>query len=276
MAYFAKNKGVKTIVESGSESGVGSNDTLLIEIGKEHCFTALFDKKANSITAVQMMTFNEAEAEEHLPGIIQRLAGHHFHSVVVCSAFPQALLFPTKYFQKDYTALNTVYDLPAQAYFYDSIEEWQMVNAYALPEPIYDIITDSFPDARFMHCYTPAIKIYNGFVADQQLSVHFAGNFFRVVLKKEMAIHLVQTWRYQSPLDVVYYLLRICQEFGLEQQQVFLILSGLIEKDSALFTEMQQYFTNIHFAQQPEISLPQSQHPHYYFTAVYNLAACVL
>jgi hypothetical protein len=74
----------------------------------------------------------------------------------------------------------------------------------------------------------------------------------------------------------VYYLLRLCQEFDLLQQEVFVILSGLVEKDSALYTELQQYFTNIHFAQQPEISLPQSQHPHYYFTAVYNLAACVL
>jgi hypothetical protein len=202
MAYFAKNRGLKTLVESGTNSDIGSGDTLLLEIGKGHCFTALLDRINNSISAVRMMAFDETGAEEHLPVILQPYTGSSFASVVVCSAFPQALLFPTKYFRKDYTPLNTFYDLPAQAYFHDNLEEWQMVNAYALPEGVYDLIIDRFADARFLHCYTPAIKIYNGYVADHQLSVHFSGNYFRVLLKKDMAVHLVQTWRYQSPLDV--------------------------------------------------------------------------
>ena len=221
------------------------------------------------------MSFDETGMEEQLTGIVRSLRETKFASVVIGTAFPQALLFPTKYFKRDYSALNVIYDLPAQAYFYDSIEEWQMVNAYAVPEAVYDVITDVFPKARFMHCYTPAIKTYNGFVADNQLSVHFTGPYFRVLLKKDMAVHLVQTYTYQSPADVVYYLLKICCEFGLSQPEVYLILSGLVEKESHLFSELQHYFSNIHFTQQPEISLPENPHPHYFFTSIYNLAACV-
>jgi hypothetical protein len=75
---------------------------------------------------------------------------------------------------------------------------------------------------------------------------------------------------------VAYYLLKICYAFELSQQEVYLILSGLVEKSSNLFAELQQYFAHIHFAQRPEISLPQTSHPHHYFTSLYNLAACVL
>jgi hypothetical protein len=195
--------------------------------------------------------------------------------VVVCAAFPQAILFPHKYFKRDYSALKAVYDLPAQAYFYDSIEEWQMVNAYAVPESIYDSLTDAFAKVQFIHCYTPAIKVYNGFVADNQLSVHFTGRYFRVLLKKEMAVQLVQTYAYKTPLDVVYYLLKICREFAVSQADVYLILSGLVEKESTLYAEVRQYFGQVHFAQQPVIKLPQSPHPHHFFTSLYNLAACV-
>ncbi len=267
---------MNTLLDIGRDSAAASGQTLLLEVGRDQCFTALFDKQANSISRLHMAAFDELEGEALLRPLLEEYAGRRFESVVVCSAFPQALLFPKKVFKKDFTALNTVYDLPAQAYFYDSLDEWQMINAYAVPESLYDTVTDLFPDARFLHCYTPTIKIYNGYVADHQLSVHFSGRSFRVLLKKDMAVHLVQTWQYRAPLDVVYYLLCICQAFGLQQGQVFLILSGLVEKNSALVAELQQYFTNVHFAQQPEISLPQSGYPPYYFTAVYNLAACVL
>jgi hypothetical protein len=266
---------LKTLFDIGTEQEENSQQTLLLEVGKGHCSIAHLNKQSNSISFVQVVSFDEPEIEERFPELVRSFDGQRFETVVACSAFPQSLLFPIKYFKQDYTALNLVYDLPAQAYFYDRIEEWQMVNAYAVPERIYDTLTETFPNVAFMHCYTPGIKVYNGFVADNQLSVHFTEKFFRVLLKKDMMVHLAQMYPYQAPLDVVYYLLKICHEFGLSQQEVFVILSGLVEKNSILFTELQQYFTNIHFAMQPEIGLPQSPHPHYFFTSIYNLAACV-
>jgi hypothetical protein len=266
---------LKTLFDIGGENEAGSDYTLLLEIGREHVSTAYLHKKNNAIHRVHVQSFDELEMEDEFPGILFSLKEQSFESVVVCSAFPQALLFPTRYFKKDYSALNSIYDLPAQAYFYDTIEDWQLVNAYAMPETIYDSLTETFQSIQFIHCYTPAIKIYNGYVADNQLSVHFSGQYFRLLLKKDMAVHLVQTYPYKTPLDVIYYLLRICHEFELQQQEVFLILSGLVEKESNLYTDLQQYFSNIHFAQQPEIRLPQSPHPHYFFTGIYNLAACV-
>ncbi len=274
--YFAKNWGLKTLFDIGQDREAGSEHTLLLEIGKDHCGSALFHKATNTIDRIRLTTFDELESSAYLAEILQPLKEVTYRSVVVCSAFPQAMLFPSKQFQKDYTALNLVYDQPAQDYFHDSIPEWQMVTAYSIPQTVSQHLHDSFPSAYYFHCYTPAIKIYNGYIADHQLSVHFSEQYFSVVLKKDMAIHLAQTYFYKTPLDVVYYLLNICYEFNLLQQELFLILSGLVDKDSNLFMNLQQYFTNIHFAQQPEITLPQSPYPHYYFTSIYNLAACVL
>lgn len=249
---------------------------MLLEIGKDHCSSALFHKATNTIERIRLTTFDHLETGNYLPAIVGPLKNTAYRSVVVSSAFPQALLFPSKYFKKEYAALDLVYDAPAQDYFYDSIPEWQMVTAYSLPQAVSKQLHAAFPSAYYFHCYTPAIKIYNGYMAGHQLSVHFTDQFFRVLLKKEAAIHLAQTYAFKTPLDVVYYLLNICYEFNLSQQDAFLILSGLVEKDSALFTTLQQYFANVHFAQQPEIELPESPYPQYYFTSIYNLAACVL
>jgi hypothetical protein len=215
MAYFAKKPGLKTLFELGTEKEGGSEHTLLLEIGREYCGYAFLHKPSNTIDRIQLATFDELEIETNLTTIIDLLKETPFESVVLCSAFPQSLLFPHKFFNSDYSALDIVYDQPAQTYFHDTIAEWQIVNAYSLPLAVSRVVQEAFPAIQYLHSYTPAIKVYNGFVADNQLSVHFTASDFRVLLKKDMAIHLAQTYVYKTPLDVVYYLLKISYEFGL-------------------------------------------------------------
>jgi hypothetical protein len=276
MAYFAKKLRLKTLFEIGSEERAEGERTLLLEVGKDYCYTAFLHKQSHSISSIRLLSGDEFGMEKNLSEVFRSLADTGFESAVVCSAFPQALLFPRKKFAGGHSALALVYDLPSPLHFQDEIPEWQMVNTYSLPHSFCNLVGDSFGTVRYYHAYTPTIKIYNGYVAERQLSVHFSETSFRVLLKKDAAIHLAQTYSYKTPLDVAYYLLKICYAFELSQQEVYLILSGLVEKSSNLFAELQQYFAHIHFAQRPEISLPQTSHPHHYFTSLYNLAACVL
>lgn len=266
---------MKTLFEIRSEKEMSEEHSLLLEIGRDHCSYAYWHRPTNTIDQLQFISFQETEGEEHLPTILEAIQQHRFQSVHVCSAFPQSILVPWKYFTDNYEALDIIYDQPSQEYLHDRIAEWQMVNMYALPKYLHQQLQQSFSGAEFVHAYTPTIKVYNGYVADHQLMVHVTPQYFRVLLKKSASIQLAQTYSYTTPLDVVYYLLKICYEFGLEQSSVYVILSGLVEKDSALYTELEQYFVNVHFAHPPEIKLPDNSHPQYFFTSLYNLATCV-
>ncbi len=254
---------------------ISHEHTLLMEVGNDCCSYAFFHKPSNRIDRLQLRSLNETAITEQLAEIIRYLKEVPVGDVVVCSAFPQALLVPNKFFKEDYSCLDLVYELPAQEYLHDSIAEWQMVNVYALPKALYDTIQAEYTNVQYYHAYTPTIKIFNGYVADNQLCIHFTSRYFRVLLKKDTAVQLAQTYYYKTPLDVVYYLLKICNEFGLAQQDVHLVLSGLVEKASKMFTDLEQYFTHVHFAHPSEIALPDNVHPHYFFTSLYNLASCV-
>ncbi|RYZ28584.1 MAG: DUF3822 family protein [Chitinophagaceae bacterium] len=270
-----KNRTLKTLFDIRSEKEPGAEHSLLLEIGKDYCTYAVWHKPSQSIDQLQFISFQETEGEEQLSNILSAIKVSEFTTVYVCSAMPQSILVPNKFFNSNYEALDTIYNQPAQEYFNDRIAEWQMVNIYSVPQAIHRQLQQRFPAAQYIHAYTPAIKVYNGYVADNQLSVHFTPQYVRVLLKKDTSIHLAQTYYYASPLDVVYYLLKICYEFELDQSSVFIILSGLVEKESNLYTELEQYFTNIHFAHPPEFTLPENNLPHYFFTSLYNLATCV-
>lgn len=244
-----------------------------MEVGADYCLYAFADVHHKSVHNINYVTFDEFAAEESLQKIMDELKQHTFSKAILSSAFPYALLMHQRQFRGDYDLLNAVYDRPGQYYLFDRINEWQIVNMHAMPSSVYSIV-NSLPDAKWYHVYSTSLKIYNGFAGGDQVTIHFNTQTFRALVKKDNQVQLAQTYTYKTPLDVVYYLLKIFSEFSLDQKEAYLILSGLVQEDSALYKELHSYFENLHFAHAPMIALPATDHPHHYFTSIYNLAAC--
>ena len=264
---------MKTVFTIGN--GNNGCDILLLEIGEGYCCHALLKGQERTFHQIRYITFDEWEAEEKLLEVISELKKENCEQVIICSAFPQSLLTPKHGHKNDYILLNVLYDSPSQKFLKDEIPESQMCITYTIPISLFNSIKEKFRFAEFVHAYTPTIKIFNGFISADQIDIHFSTDHFRVVVKKQKHIQLAQAYSYKTPLDVVYFLLKICYEFGLDQSGVDVIVSGLIDKDSSMYTELHHYFLNLHFAEAPSYSVPENQYPQHYFTSLYNLAACV-
>ncbi|MGZ3846697.1 MAG: DUF3822 family protein [Flavisolibacter sp.] len=250
-------------------------DTLLLEIGEDYCCYALLRGAERRFERIQYFTFDAFEAEARLLEILSGVETQNCHQLMICSAFPQSLLAPRHGHRNDYILLNVLYELPSQKFLKDDIPEWQMTVTYSVPLSFFNSVRERFRFPEFVHAYTPSLKVFNGFSSANQIDLHFSIQHFRVIVKKDNHIQLAQTYSYKNPLDVVYYLLKICYEVGLEQSEVTVVLSGLIDQDSAMFSELHSYFLNLHFAQAPSYSIPENEYPQHYFTSLYNLAACV-
>jgi hypothetical protein len=127
-----------------------------------------------------------------------------------------------------------------------------------------------------VHAFTCQLRSYNGFVAEDQMTVHFTGKEIRVIAKRDQQLKLVQSYFYTAPMDVVYYLLSIAREYGFSQSGTTLILSGLISEESAMYKELHQYFSAVHFWKPVTKAILQNEHPQHFFSSIYNLAGCVL
>lgn len=263
---------LKTVFDIGDANAVC--DYLLLEIGDSYCCYALLKGEEKAFQKIKYITFDELEAEEALLQLLNELTKENCGQAIICPAFPQSFLSPNHGHKNDYILMDVIYDLPSQKFLKDEIPEWQMNVIYAVPISIFNLVKEKFRLAEFRHAYFPSIKASNGFTADQ-IDIHFTTKDFRVVVKKNKQVQLAQIYSYKTPLDVVYFLLKICYEFQVEQSEVSVILSGLVEENSAMYTELYSYFTNIHFAQAPTYSLPENEYPQHYFTSLYNLAACV-
>ena len=268
---------LNTVLQIGNTSGDHA-DTTFVEVGETFCSIAKVDSVSKAATYVGIYSFDALSLNESVDSMIEMIAPpqNNRSHLIVSPAFPQALLIPNKFFHLKASLLNSIYNLNHFYSLNDPIAEWQLINVYAVPLSVHKKITAQHSSVSFTHAYTPLLKIYNGFTSDYQLSAHFIGKQFRVMVKKDHHIHLVQTYTYSSPMDVVYFLLKICSEFQLPQEETQIIISGLIEENSALYKELHNYFLHLHFAISETLSLPEHEYPNHFFTSLHNLAACVL
>ncbi|HVG15575.1 MAG TPA: DUF3822 family protein [Chitinophagaceae bacterium] len=267
---------MKTLFEIGDVAH-NDGDILAMEIGETHISISSIDGPSKKLNGLKVFTCPSFVTGETVSGLIDHLSiNGSYKTVVISPAFPQALLIPKKLFNAEDFILQNTFELDDVVLFSDHIGEWQLVNSYALPESIHQVLEKTFPGATYLHAYSPLLKIFNGYSSEQQVAVYFIHSQFRVVVKKDQNVQLVQTYSYATPMDVVYFILKILLQFDLQQEDTQIIISGFIEQDSALYKELYNYFLNLHFSNISYLTLPENDYPKHYFTSINNLAACVL
>lgn len=160
----------------------------------------------------------------------------------------------------------------------ENVPGWNFYNVYRLPSNLHSAISWKFLSAKSWSIYSVLLKDRTS-QNDEAMIINFKTDEFSVVILKSNKLLLAKTFSYTSPDDVLYYLLKSCQQLNLSQQTVRLSLAGLIEKDSAVYRELYKYFINLEFESlSAEVKLAEalSVHPAHYFSSISKLAACVL
>jgi hypothetical protein len=264
---------VRSIFNIGSQTAEGN--ILLCEWGEGYCCYATYDSNAKKLLHLDYCNVKQADSDA-IGSLLTGMKNLNTTQVLFGIVNPYFTLLPLNHSQNGQSIFQSLNPLPVSSTILeDNIHEWQIKNVYTLPAIIADQIIQVFPEANFIHFFTSALKVYNGFVADQQIAVNFVPGQFQIVVKKNGQLVLAQMYEYQTPLDVVYYLLKIVEELSLPKDEIYLILSGLIEEDSDLYRELHQYFRNIHFMNAPSNAIPDTDYPGHFFTSISNLAICV-
>jgi len=111
-------------------------------------------------------------------------------------------------------------------------------------------ITTYFPNAQFTHRIIGLIKQLQlkNLPIDDFVLVDFASRKINIVVYKGGNIQLVNSFIYQHPEDIVYYLQLMFVNFQFDQLKNTLLLSGEITRQSMIYMELIKYFDQIQFA----------------------------
>lgn len=252
---------------------------MLCEFSQHHVCIALAGAGSKRMQQLSYYELKNGLAPDTLRDIIQNEKLHPavIKRVVLSSALKEIVLVPANHFTEESARrfYTTTYGNTADALFFDDLTEQHVVLVHAVPQAVMGILKSSY-GTETKHFYSCQLMSDNGSDDADLIAVHFTGKEIYVVVKKEEQLKLVQTYFYTTPLDVVYYLLSVCWQYDLSQSGTTLILSGLVSEDSAMYKELHQYFSTLHFWKPaPKATLQNDYAPHF-FSSLYNLARCVL
>ncbi len=251
---------------------------LSIRIGERHCGFAITDKTCSELYSLAYYTAGEMHSDT-ISGIFsshKELNGS-FYDVLIGYDHPRSILVPFQYFENDnaHHLLHSVYGKDMdQAVISESINEWQLQNVYAVPRDVFDWVNRKFQTGKYHHNYTVRIKMPA--VMPDRLLVDLHTDEFSFIVIKSNKLLLANTYTYSSPGDILYCLLKACEQFQLSQRETELCISGLIEKESQLYRELYHYFLQIGF-REPTWNIPGiggNEYPSHFFTTLNDLARC--
>jgi len=198
--------------------------------------------------------------------------------------FPESNLVPEKLFSIDANKQLTelVYgNLDKNLILSEKIPWWEFHNVYRIPTDAHRLLQKKFSAGRYWHFYSLQLKCHKMFNAreePQYLKVFFYPDKIVVMIFKSGKLQLVQSFLYHDVKDVVYHLLNCCHQLNMSQDEIILELSGLIERDSTLYDELQKYFLHISFEEiEDSIKMTDElkEFPRHYFSSLLKMALCV-
>ncbi len=276
IARLQNNDLIQLFQIENNNSSTGQQ-VLSIRLGNKHGSFAISNKSGSELYELgycSVDSWNENELTDFF--LVSPSLQNSFYQVQVVYDFSESILISSKdYNSQDAGLLLTTLGSNSGTanIVSELIAEWQLYNIYTAPKEIQQWVGKKFPSVRFWHQYTLAIKYIDAAAANGSLLVDIRKSDFTIIAAKNSKVILAQTFEYSTPEDILFYLLKICQQFSLSQREVQVQLSGLVDKQSALYKELYQYFIHIEFR---EASWNvQNEYPAHFFTSLNDLAKCV-
>lgn len=198
--------------------------------------------------------------------------------------FPESNLVPERFFHPDMNQPLTdlIYgNLEKGLVINEKIPWWELENIYRVPQHVHKLMQQRFSSGKFWHFYSLQLKCHKMFTAREEhqfMKVFFYTDKMVVMVCRNGQLELFQSFSYQDSKDVAYNLLNCAHQLNMKQEEIRLELSGLIEKKSALYDELQKYFLHITFDQLGDnirVTDELREYPLHYFSSLLKMAICV-
>ena len=253
----------------------------MILLGARHCFFAVMDQAAKELREFGYYISQDEEVDYKM--FFEETAAFNFRYYQTAVAYDanECIQVPSVVYRYEdgQLHLDTLYGKKIHTTVAsENVQGWNLYNVYRLPAALQSAAIWKFLSAKYWNLNTVLLRACPPSKGEEKLYVDFKTDEFSVLMTRNDKLLLAKTFVYSSPDDVLYYLLKGCQQYNLSQQVVNVSLSGLIEKDSAIYRELYKYFIHLGFERLTgDVKLGQElkAHPEHYYSSIGKLAACV-
>jgi hypothetical protein len=129
-------------------------------------------------------------------------------------------------------------------------------QVYAIPVQILNIINHHFPSIKIVHFSSVLIESiwinYKNRINAHRVFIHVREKLFDLMIFDGRQMTYFNTFTFQNPEDVVYYLVFVLEQLNFNPENIPLVLLGNVEKSTGLFELLFKYVRHIEFGRRNE------------------------
>jgi hypothetical protein len=262
------------------------NSQLLIEVGEKMFSYVIYNKEQRRFVGLRQYNLDYTPGKTMLENLLEIITNDEFLQIQFKDAFviynyTDSSFLPEKVFhiELNQPVTEIIYGNARKGLMLsEKVIGWRMYNIYRVPREIHALLQRKFASGNYWHYYTLLLNEGQMQSDEQVIKMVMRADQFLVAVFKGTSIQLMQSYSYQTPDDVSYYLLAICNRFNISQEKVTLIVAGLLDEQSRLYQELLKYFLQVQWDRLPDtvkLDAAFAAFPSHYFSPLLKMALCV-
>lgn len=261
-----------------------SNRLIMVAEVDPFSFSALLINEQNEVAALFAYTFQSFNEKEFISSLEQiksvcPVFHHEFRQVLVNWHSQHFTLVPSVLDSSDMNEKFLSFNLdeiPAGRICSDEIKPFGARLIYAIPEKVYDFLSQNFPSFQLRHSSSVFLEFNSRKNKDVYAFVHFNEEGIEVMISGKKLLFF-NAFNVGEPEDMLYYILTAMENNGLDPHVNTLWLSGKIENGSLFYDLLSKYVKDIRFSISDQ-SLKKSESffliPEHFYFNMYNRLFC--
>jgi len=261
---------------------------LSIQVSLNGLSFCILDPVRNKYIALSHQNFENNLAFDDLLNTIENsiknndLLRHSYKSIKFIWLSNKNTLIPSIYFKKEnlkkYFEFNHKLDDLDEIHF----KELKYIDAYSIfivPNQIANIFIKQFPDLNFYNQQITFIEhtLFKHHTELKKVFVNVNDEFIDLCITENGKLLLYNNFVYRTELDMIYFIMYVFDKFNLNTENTELILSGLIDKNTSIYSKLKEFISHLKFDKLSDnfsYSYTFNQVPPQSFTNLFNLHLC--
>lgn len=271
---------MKTLYEIVPENLDAASARLLVVVGEHTASFVIGDQEEQKIRGIAV--YENEEIDVFVDGVDKLFndvpfLSEKFREIHIVYNTNENVLVPDVIYNSDRVeeVLNLVFGYNAlpEYCFSDGLKCNQHQNCYRIEKKMVELLGEKFDMETGANSeHADSIRINRRIEGGDCLYLSIEQHQIHISLFKDHQCLLINRYPFKTKEDISYYVLAALQQNGIEQLPV--VVSGFVEKDSNIYEELNKYFQDISFSVPDDEKMDNEAlqaFPKHYFTQLVEL-----
>lgn len=124
-------------------------------------------------------------------------------------------------------------------------------HVYAFNQVVFEGLQTHLPQAQFQHVLSGLIATHHRTGKSENVYVNLIGEYLQIVVFNQKKLLFSNTFTHRSESDVLYFIMLVINQLGLDAEKNTVTLSGEITDQSPSYLNLQKYIKHLEFVSSP-------------------------